>query len=279
MSEIKTWIKKEILAIVNNSQENDLQYAYREKAWDEPLVGFSNAGDSYYYFFKEDTGDFYWMPLEAFKIKYAEDIKAEELTVITYVLPQTEKTKKLNRAESVYPAENWTRSRIYGEQFNNLLRKEIVDLLTGKGYSAVAPVLLPGWQVKKDTKYGFACNWSERHAAFVAGLGTFGLCDGLITARGKAVRIGSVVAKIAAEPDKREYLDKNEYCLFYSGGKCRKCAKRCPAGAISENGHDKQACNAYITGIITEYNQRCFNIDGAGCGLCQTGVPCESGIP
>ena len=37
----------------------------------------------------------------------------------------------------------------------------------------------------------------QRHAAHAAGLGTFGLCDGLITAKGKAMRAGSVVARIA----------------------------------------------------------------------------------
>ena len=46
--------------------------------------------------------------------------------------------------------------------------------------------------MKMSEKYGMASCWSERHAAFVSGLGTFGLCDGLITPVGKAMRCGSV---------------------------------------------------------------------------------------
>jgi epoxyqueuosine reductase QueG len=53
--------------------------------------------------------------------------------------------------------------------------------------------------------YGYASSWSERHAAHAAGLGTFGLCDGLITPKGKAMRAGSVVAKIQVEPSIRFY--------------------------------------------------------------------------
>ena len=37
-----------------------------------------------------------------------------------------------------------------------------------------------------------ASTWSERHVAYVSGLGTFGLSGGLITAKGQAVRLGSV---------------------------------------------------------------------------------------
>jgi hypothetical protein len=44
----------------------------------------------------------------------------------------------------------------------------------------------PIWQQYKD----YASSWSERHAAHAAGLGTFGLCDGLITAKGKAMQGG-----------------------------------------------------------------------------------------
>jgi hypothetical protein len=43
--------------------------------------------------------------------------------------------------------------------------------------------------------------------AYAAGLGTFGLCDGLITARGKAMRTGSVVARLEIDASPRPYDD------------------------------------------------------------------------
>lgn len=57
--------------------------------------------------------------------------------------------------------------------------------------------------------------------------------------RGKAVRVGSVAAKIAIPVTLRPYTDHHAYCFHYSQGTCRKCLQRCPAGAISPTGHDK----------------------------------------
>ena len=104
---------------------------------------------------------------------------------------------------------------------------------------ACAPALFPRWTRAQSPRYGFASTWSERHTAHVCGLGTFGLSDGLITPRGKAVRVGSVVVRARLTPTPRPYADHHEWCLFHAGGKCRACMKRCPAGAISEKGHDK----------------------------------------
>jgi epoxyqueuosine reductase len=57
-------------------------------------------------------------------------------------------------------------------------------------------MLASNWTVVNSQRYSYASSWSERHAAYAAGLGTFGLCDGLITARGKAVRFGSIISKL-----------------------------------------------------------------------------------
>ena len=121
--------------------------------------------------------------------------------------------------------------------------------------------------------------WSERHAAHASGLGTFGLCDGLITPVGKAIRCGSVVARISVEPTPRPYTDHRAYCLFFSRGKCRKCIQRCPVGAVSESGHDKARCYAFLMENTRTYVKEHYGFEGYGCGFCQSGVPCESGIP
>ncbi len=54
-----------------------------------------------------------------------------------------------------------------------------------------------------------------------------------------------------------------------------------PIGAITKQGHNKELCRRYIN-IMREYVKRHLGFEGFegyGCGLCQTGVPCESGIP
>ena len=61
-------------------------------------------------------------------------------------------------------------------------------------------MLFSQWARVTSDRFGFASTWSERHAAYASGLGTFGLSDGLITPRGQAMRCGSVVARIAVPP-------------------------------------------------------------------------------
>ena len=133
--------------------------------------------------------------------------------------------------------------------------------------------------MQTSPRWGLASTWSERHSAHAAGLGTFGLCDGLITPVGKAVRVGSVVARLKLPPTPRPYDNHRAWCLFFAKGKCMACAARCPVGAISEKGKDKKICRPHLKPASEEYVKQHFGFDGYGCGLCQTKVPCESGIP
>ena len=92
------------------------------------------------------------------------------------------------------------------------------------------------------------------------------------------MRCGSVVAKIEIPPTPRPYKDHRAYCLFFSQGICGKCIQRCPADAVTKEGHDKLKCRAYLE-VTGNYVKTHFGFEGYGCGFCQTGVPCESKIP
>jgi ferredoxin len=250
------------------------------KAWAAPLIGFSKGNDPLYLKFKEVVGPFHWTPLEIFQLTFPDEAAtAEELTVISWILPQTEETKAANRLETRFPSEKWARSRIFGEEFNVKLRRHLVSFLEESGVPAVAPLLSALWERRTSERFVFSSTWSERHAAFASALGTFGLCDGLITPRGKAMRCGSVVARIAIPPTERPYQSHQAYCLFYAKGTCKKCVARCPAGAITEAGHDKRKCYEYMHPMSDEFARSHFGFKGYGCGHCQTGVPCESRNP
>jgi len=274
------WLEGIIKDFINRSPENTLKNPTDEKAWDDPLVGFSSGEDPLYQQYKEKyIGPFHWTPAEVFQMAFPESkAEAAELTVISWILPQMEKTKSDLRKEKLYPSESWARARIFGEEANVKLRKHVVDTLMASGIEAVSPMIFPLWEMKVSERYGFASTWSERHAAYASGLGTFGLCDGLITPKGKAMRCGSVIAKMKIPPTLRLYKDHHSYCLFYSYGTCGKCMARCPADAVTKNGHDKQKCIAYVN-MTRTYVTSNFGFEGYGCGFCQTGVPCESRIP
>lgn len=273
------WIETMIKDFINRSPENTLKERENKKAWADPLVGFSRGDDPLYEEYKKVVGDFHWTPLEAFKKAFPSlKATADQLTVISWILPQTEETKADLRRENVWPCESWVRARIFGEEVNEKLRRHVAAELQAKGVEAFAPTLSTFWERKISERFTFASTWSERHAAYAAGLGTFGLCDGLITPRGKAMRCGSVIARIQVPPTLRPYQGPYDYCLFYSKGICGKCIQRCPAGAVSKAGHDKGKCKSYLD-LTRKYVTSHFGFEGYGCGFCQSGVPCESGIP
>ncbi len=279
-AEPSVWIETVIKDFIDHSRENTLKNKDNERAFETPLIGFSRGDDPLFEAYKDHVGPFYLTPWEIFTITFRDfNVNPEELAVISWILPQTKQTKADNRKESFYPSERWARARIFGEEVNEKLRKHVVAALEGKGYQAVAPALTPQFSLRISPKYGLASTWSERHAAYASGLGTFGLCDGLITPLGKAMRTASVVARIQVPPTPRPYTDHNEYCLFFTKGTCKKCIPRCPVGAITEAGKDKATCFKHLFPVTKDYVTSNFGFEGYGCGLCQTGIPCESKIP
>ena len=272
-------IENLIRDFIATSPYNTMQNKTGESAWDFALVGFASGADPIWQQYKEYVGAFHWTPWEVFNQHCpGKSAVAEELTVISWVLPQREAVRKTNRRAKKYPSEEWARIRVYGEEFNAALRRHVAKRLKQIGHAAVAPMLVPNWTIVKSEKFSYASSWSERHVAHAAGLGTFGLCDGLITAKGKAMRVGSVVAKISIEPTPRPYADHRAYCLFFANGICGKCIDRCPVRAITEAGHDKEKCRQHLA-RSREHVKQTYKFEGYGCGLCQVGVPCEAGIP
>ena len=273
------WIESLIREFMATSPYNTMKNETGEPAWDSALVGYASGTDQIWQQYKEYVGAFHWTPWEVFNQHCpGRSVAAEELTVISWVLPQRELVRKANRRAKKYPSEEWARIRVYGEEFNAALRRHLVKSLKQVGHAAIAPMLVPNWTIVKSERFSYASSWSERHAAHAAGLGTFGLCDGLITAKGKAMRVGSVVAKISIEPTPRPYNDHRAYCLFYADGTCGKCIDRCPVRAITEAGHDKEKCRLHLA-RAREHVKKTYKFEGYGCGLCQVGVPCEAGIP
>jgi hypothetical protein len=258
---------------------NNMGPGHPEPSWAEPLVGFARGDDPIFGELKSAVGEFHWTPMEAFSAAFpGTEPRPEELAVVVWILPQTHATKTDNAGQSRLPSERWARSRIFGEEFNVSLRRGVVAMITGMGFAACAPTLVPGYRTVDSPRYFLASKWSERHMAHAAGLGTFGLCDGLITPVGKAMRVGSVLARMPVSPARRPYSDHRAYCLFHARGTCGDCIPRCPVGALSPAGHDKRRCRTFLD-ETRPYVAKTFGFEGYGCGLCQTGVPCESGIP
>jgi len=276
-TETAQFIEEEIKAFARTSPLNRIPTTDNHVIFDEPLVQFADGDAPIFTEYKTIIDPTHLTPGEALAKtfnKSPEDIPAH-LSIISWVLPITSKIRESNRRHTQTPSRFWSTTRWYGEKFNDALREHVVKLLTGKGYLVVAPVLQPYFKlIEYSQEKGYYSNWSERHIAYAAGLGTFSLSDGFITDRGIAHRCGSVVTNLVLPPSPRTAKNPYSNCLFYVNGKCKACIDRCPGGAITENGHDKIKCREYMR-FKLGYLREEYDMGVVGCGLCQTKVPCE----
>ena len=112
--------------------------------------------------------------------------------------------------------------------------------------------------------------WSQRHVAYLAGHGTFGKNNMLISDAGAMGRYFSVVTTLDAQPDMPV---TEERCLWKKNGTCGLCMRRCEAGALTEAGFDRFLCLAQCLRNMERYS-------GADvCGKCTVELPCSYEIP
>lgn len=247
------------------------------KLYEAPLIGFARADDILFTREFKQNGVIhpaYLAPLEWLP---------SASTVISFFLPFTKAVKKSNRTKTDAPylpglpqrcSPEWLHARIEGQQFIQKLTDYIQSILYQEGFETVCPTT--SGKLRMITPY--IATWSERHAAYAAGLGTFGLSKGLITEKGMAGRFGSVITSAAFAPSVRPYDTPFAYCTM-----CGACEVKCPVDAIDKAkgcalGKDQQICGPYVEGSKLPPHGPHQRVR-YGCGKCQVGLPCESRIP
>ncbi len=247
--------------------------------FDEPLVAVASADDALFGRLREVVSPDYWTPQQALQ---AGGAQGPARSVVSWCLPIGERARLANRSQAEQPARPWAYVRTFGQRWIDALSDALVERLSAEGAQAVAPSRLTDNTVTSYAGVGFAARWSERHTAWVAGLGTFSLSFGLITERGIAHRLGSVVTDLALPATRRPYGDDPwAWCLRTARGTCGACIARCPAGAIgaSWQDRDKAACREHMASHDAQWRAE-FGWKGVfGCGLCQSAVPCETRNP
>ncbi len=281
------FVETKIKDFAAGSAKNQLPAFNCEPIFDAPLVGFADGDDPIFQYYKVVVSDFHLTPREAWE-RYLQGAGAgsgqpDNLRVISFVMPITDATRRSLAAESIVPSLRWNHTRWQGHDFITELSNYVISLLGELGYHGVAPELASFFE-RREMPGGLVSNWSQRHIAYAAGLGTFSLSDGFITPRGIAMRCGSVVTDAPLNPSPRTYKHHLANCLFYRGESCGRCMQRCPVGAIKESGHDKIRCREFMQGRQKEILKELGREEGymgryVGCGFCQVKVPCEFQIP
>ena len=274
---MKDLILNEIVRFVKEHKGNILDGEW--PFYETPFVGFAAYKDSVFEDYKNIIGPEHFTPQEIFEQTFEKGI--QDGTVISIVLPLGKKVRDSNGKMKSNPSREWALSREFSDELMEDLALHMEKFIADMGHKAVFPMFSPHYK-KIDTPKGTITTWSERHIAYVAGLGTFSLNDGFITEQGIAVRLTSMVTDLVLEPNERTADTYCGNCLFLKKGTCGACIKRCPAGALSEKGHDKTKCKAFVYGDESKRLAGVYGIQkviGSGCGLCQTSVPCESKNP
>jgi len=250
--------------LVRTDPRNALPEGDNPPIWEAPVVGIASAAEPLFATLQapQVVGPIhvtpeYWLP--------------GARSVISFFAPFSRKIKESYDRSSPLPSLEWVSGRLNGEIFINVMRRALIRYLESAGGRAVAPNLDAGY-----TSEDWLPMWSERHVAFIAGVGTFGLHGGLLTTKGAAGRIGSVVTDLELTPVVRPYTEPYEYCPWVSERTCGACIKACPVGAISEHGKDHHQCFVNAVDLI----HPAFAAWGYhSCGHCQNNLPCANGLP
>ncbi len=233
-----------------------------------PVVGFAAADDPLFTRFSDPDvigADFRpprnWMP------------RAKSVAV--FFFPFREEIRRRAAAERGLTSPAWNAA--YGGNFKlvDAFLDLLIPRLAAEGVSSVQPNRDPA-PVRRavavirggEEDVHYSVGWSNRHAGFAAGLGTFGIHRHLITRKGCCGTMASFITDAPLTPTPRDYEDVYGWCI-----RCGACVKRCPAEAITqEHLRNLKKCAAQ-GGVIRE------KYGGGFCGKCLTGVPCEHERP
>ncbi len=265
IKEIKEKLNKFVLTAAGNyiSSEQALTPDMEGlRIYDTPLIGIASAADPLFLKMQEvqAIGPHFKTPE-----KWLPDAKS----VISIFMPYSDRIKKANADAVNDVATEWLHGRVEGQELLLKTGNFIISVLESLGHNAVIPFLDERFWKVESHEEGYTSNWSERHIAFICGLGTFGLSKSLITKSGTAGRFISIVTDMELPVTERDYSHIYQYCSL-----CGACIRRCPAGAITlEKGKQNAPCGDFVHHTRTDYPNY------YGCGKCQTGVPCQDTNP
>ena len=236
--------------------------------WGKPLVGFASIYEPVIQNMKGLVGPSHMEPQE---------VLPGATVILSYYLPFTPKLAKTNRQDFSHASPQWAQAYEETNRMFMSLNEYLMDVLQEKGYTGVVPSEAYRFDRKK-----LISNWSQKHIAYAAGLGTFGIHKLLITPRGCCGRFSSIVTDLDVECTGPM---TEELCLYKKNGSCGKCMAHCPVHALEVDAFHREKCygllleNAHIYrqygNSYEDRSRGSENIGSEVCGKCITSSPCS----
>ncbi|MBQ6833221.1 MAG: epoxyqueuosine reductase [Lachnospiraceae bacterium] len=244
-------MKKKFENVIWNLMEQYCQEKTVPNMWEKPVVKFASASDSKFFELREVVVPEHYVPTDYLK---------DAVTVLSYFLPFKREIPQTN-VEGFGCSEVWANSYLITNDMFGYINEHLVTAIREMGFDAAVPhdAGMISMEVPKS-------RWSQRHVAYIAGHGTFGLNNMLISDKGSAGRYNSIVTTIPVEADA---VPTEERCLYKKNGSCGLCVKRCMTGALTVDGFDRFKCLEMCLENEKKY-------PGADvCGKCVVELPCS----
>lgn len=216
--ELAGLIRKTIIHKVN---ENELITRYRE-----PVIGFLAANDPDFSNLNKWTEFKHLMP---------EDLLLGARAIVCFFLPFAPEITYANAKEKERVAREWAIAYHETNALIGQITSRLIELLSQFGIQAATEPATGNFD--ENT---LRSHWSHKSIAVLAGIGSFGLHQLVITDAGCAGRFGSIIIDAELPVDKPK---QKERCEYYDSGTCLACMLGCPKKAIDkEEPLNRQAC-------------------------------------
>ncbi len=235
---------------------------HTQTSWREPIIGVAAADDPLFPTLKTLICTTHALP---------SDLVPGAKSVIAFFIPFAEDIAKSN-VRGEFSSTEWMAAYTDTNALITDLTQHLHDKLVEAGFRTSN--LPPTYNYDE---VNLCSDWSHRSAAYIAGVGTFGVNNMLITPAGCCGRIGSIVTELELPPTP---MLEEELCLFKRKGTCGACIRRCVVGSFTIDdgnvGFDARSCNSQIYGKAYPNRQQ---PGGDSCGKCMVGVPCSTKAP
>ena len=246
---------KKLAEVIITTIRDEVAQADTTTGYWKPLVRFASADDPRFLDLRRVVDPSHMLP---------SDLLPGARSVVAFFLPFARWVVEANARYQEQIAPEWATAYVETNTLIGQINARLIETLAEWGIRAAAQPATHNFD-----PVTLVSRWAHKSVAVIAGLGSFGLHQMVITDAGCAGRFGSLVldADLPITP-----AEPRQRCLYFHDGSCLECVQRCPVGALDPSRPlDKQLCRHHQKTVAQKYGV----VSPADvCGKCAIG-PCS----